>query len=158
MPTDPSSRVFYMNEAAFELPDLPFVDRTVTSLDARTPSGEEIGLRVHRSPLAPGETLRSVVAAHVAEATRSLPSYALLWERDAELAGVPAIELAARWRGESSMLYSRQAHFAVQTPGGDAPSGVQGLWVLISVNGALAETDACDACLEHVVATLRLAR
>jgi len=139
--------VYYMNEAAFELPALAITDTTVTSLDALSPSGEPLGIRVHRMPLPPGKSLREIVADHVEEAKRSLPSYGLEWQRDIEVAGVPAIGIAARWRGDESMNYTRHAHLAVQ-----------GLWLIVSVNGALGDIAAVDACIDHVLGTLRFAR
>ncbi len=141
------SDVFYMNEAAFELPVMGFVDHTVSALDAKTPAGSDIGIRVHRSALAGKETLREIVESHVAEAVRSLPAYSLLWKRDAQFAGASAIELGARWRGDDYMSYSRQAHFAVQ-----------GLWLLVSVNTTLEEIDTADQVIERVLSTLRFAR
>lgn len=139
--------VYYMNEAAFELPDLPMTDVTVTALEAASPSGEPIGIRVHRQPLPAKKTLREIVAEHVAEANRSLPAYALQDQRDIEVAGVPAIAIAARWRGPSGMNYTRHAHLAVQ-----------GLWLIISVNGALGDIDAVDHVITQVLSTLRFAR
>lgn len=141
------SDVFYMNEAVFELPDPGFIDRTVTSLDGKTPSGGDVGIRVHRQPLEPERSLRETVEAHVVEATRSLPAYALLWKRDAEIGGAPAIELAARWRGHEGMAYTRQAHFAVQ-----------GLWLLVSVNVGVDAVDFADQTIDRVLGTLRFAR
>ncbi len=141
------SDVFYMNEAVFELPLMGFVDHTVTHLDGKTPSGGEIGIRVHREVLPAEKTLRAIVDEHVAEAVRSLPAYSLLWTRDAEHGGAAAIEIAARWRGDDSMNYTRQAHFAVQ-----------GLWLLVSVNTTLAEIDVADQAVERVLSTLRFAR
>lgn len=141
------SDVFYMNEAVFELPVMGFADHTVTHLDGKTPSGGEIGIRVHREALAADQTLREIVDAHVAEAVRSLPAYALLWKRDGEHGGAAAIEIAARWRGDEGMNYTRQAHFAVQ-----------GLWLLVSVNTTLAEIDVADEAIERVLSTLRFAR
>lgn len=139
--------VFYMNEAAFELPDLPMVDVTVTAIDATTPSGDPIGIRVHRAPLPPKKTLREIVADHVAEANRSLPSYGLEDQREIEVAGVPAIAIAARWRGKTGMNYTRHAHLAVQ-----------GLWLIVSVNGGLGDIAAVDHVMDHVLSTLRFAR
>jgi hypothetical protein len=139
--------VYYMNEAAFELPDLPLKDVTVTALDATGPSGDPLGIRVHRQPLPPKKTLREIVAEHVAEARRSLPSYELADQREIEVAGVPAIAIAARWRGQAGMNYTRHAHLAVQ-----------GLWLIVSVNGGLGDIAAVDHVVDHVLSTLRFAR
>lgn len=139
--------VYYMNEAAFELPALELVDTTITSIDGTSPSGESMGIRVHRTPLPPNKSLRDIVTEHLAEANRTLPAYALQWQRDIEVSGVPAIELAARWRGTDGMNYTRHAHLAVQ-----------GLWLIVSVNGALGDIAAIDGCIEHVLETFRFAR
>jgi len=141
------SDVYYMNEAVFEVPQQGFVDHTVTALNAITPGGRDIGIRVHRSALPADKPLRVIVDEHVAEATRTLPAYALLWNRDAQIADAAAIELGARWRGEDSMNYSRQAHFAVQ-----------GLWLLVSVNAVLEDLEHADRAMEQVLSTLRFAR
>ncbi len=139
--------VFYMNEAAFELPALELADTTTTAIDGTSPNGESFGIRVHRTPLPAQKTLRDIVAEHVAEANRTLPAYTLAWQRDIEVSGVPAIELAARWRGTDGMNYTRHAHLAVQ-----------GLWLIVSVNGALGDIATIDRCIEHVLGSFRFAR
>jgi hypothetical protein len=142
--------VYYMNEAAFELPDDPgaaLADQTVTELyfpGGSTGGQSPFSLTVHRKPLARGESLTESVAADVREADRSLPSHALLFQRAIEVAGVPAIELAARWRGEESMLYTRQAHLAHA-----------GVVLVLAGNARLQDRDDCDAMMDRVLATFR---
>jgi hypothetical protein len=139
--------VYFMNEAAFELPAVDVVDSSVTSLETRAPSGELIGIRVHRMPLPPDRTLREIVAEHVAEATRTLPAYSVEWQRDVEVSGAPAIEVAARWRARGGMRCSRHVHL-----------GVQGLWLIVSVNGALGDLSTVDVFTDRILGTFRFAR
>jgi hypothetical protein len=133
---------FYMNEAAFDLPDAETADRTVNELVFRAADGASFSLTVHRQPIGPNETLASLVAANLERAQRSLPCQALLFQREIEVAGVPGIEVAVEWRGEQSMLYTRQAHIALR-----------GAWLVFAGNSPLAARDECDALLDRVLAS-----
>lgn len=136
--------VYYMNEAAFELPDAPVVDSTVTMLEMKTPSGSELRLLVQRFPLEVGKSLREVVTSHVGQASRTLRAHAVLFDREVEVGGVPAIDVAARWRGGDEMIYTRQAHVALG-----------GTWLVLAVNAPLEEREVCDEYLNRVLGTLR---
>ncbi len=137
---------YYTNEAAFDLPDMGFTDRTVTFLEGRTPEGGELVLVVQRSPLEVGKSLREVVKGHVAQATRKLRAWSVIFERDGEVSSAPAIELGARFRGsDDGMIYTRQAHLVV----GD-------IWLVVAGNAPLAEREVCDQLIEHVLSTLRV--
>lgn len=136
---------YYTNEAAFDLPDMGFVDRTVTLLQAESPGGGEIALLLQRFPLPVGKSLRDVVKTHLGQSTRSLRAYSVIFERDSEVSSAPAIEIAFRWRGEDNMVYTRQAHLVVGTQ-----------WLVVAANAPLAERETCDQLLEHVLSTLRV--
>jgi hypothetical protein len=136
--------MFYMNEAAFDLPDAPAADGTVHELIFKAADGASFSLTVHRQPLPPGETLASLVAANIEKAKRSLPSHTLLLQRQIEVAGVTGIEVAVEWRGEQSMLYTRQAHLPLD-----------GAWLVFAGNSPLAARAECDALLDRVLASFR---
>jgi hypothetical protein len=134
----------YMNEAAFDLPDAGFVDRTVTYLEGKSPRGTDIVLLVERSPFPEGKTLRQSASQHVNDARKRLRAYAVLFERDSEVAGLPAIDIGVRWRDDKGMVYTRQAHLAV----GDT-------LLIVAGEAPLDEREHCDTCVEHVLASLR---
>lgn len=134
---------YYTNEAAFDLPEIGFKDKTVTLLEAQTPKGAEMALMLQRFPLPVGKSLRETVQAHLAGATRKLRGWTVLFERDIEISASPAIELGASWRGEGGMVYTRQAHLAVGNT-----------WLVVAGNAPLAEREAGDQVFEHVISTL----
>jgi hypothetical protein len=137
--------IYYMNEAAFELPEAKFVDNTVTMLEFKAPSGAELRLTIQRFPLEDGKSLRDVVTSHVGQASRTLRAHAVLWNRDSEISGAAAIEVAARWRGSDYMVYTRQAHLAIEM-----------IWLVIAGNAPLEEREICDEYLDRVLGTLRI--
>lgn len=136
---------YYMNELAFDLPDAGFVDRTVYDLDGELPGGDVLGLLVLREPIPPGKSLREVVDEHRLREAKRLGAYAVLGEREAEIAGAPAIELSSRWRHERGVFYTREAHLA---------AGHTRL--VFALTTVLERREACDEHLERVLATLRL--
>lgn len=133
---------YYTNEAAFGLPEAVIADRTATELVFDAGGGAPLGLTIHRIPLPAGESLSALVAANQREADRSLPSYAVLFQREAEMAGAPALELAAEWHGKDGMLYTRQAHVALD-----------GVWLVFAGTGPRGARERCDALMDRVVAT-----
>jgi hypothetical protein len=133
-----------MNEASFDLPDAGFVDRTVTYLGGKAPSGAECALMVERSPLPAGKSLRQAAAEHMTDCKKRLRGYALLFDRVTEIAGVPAVEIAARWRDDAGLVYSRQAHLVLGSTR-----------LIVAGECPMEEKEFCDACVEHVLATLR---
>jgi hypothetical protein len=133
---------FYMNEAAFDLPVRDIADRTVNELIFESSDGSSFSLTVHRQSIPPNETLASLVAANLEKALRALPFHSLLFQREIELAGVPGIDVAVQWRGEQSMLYTRQAHIALR-----------GAWLVFAGNAPLAARAECDALLGRVLAS-----
>jgi hypothetical protein len=139
--------VYYMNEAAFALPDdadAAPLDSTVTELRFAAGGGESFSLTVHRRPLVAGESLPAAVAANERDAARTLPSHAVLFQREIEIAGAPAIEIGASWRGKQSMLYTRQAHLALG-----------GALLVLAGNAPLDARSECDAMMDRVIATFR---
>ncbi len=136
---------YYVNEAAFELPDLEFSDRTVNELAATTDSGAELDVLVARTPLPSGKSLLDVVKAHQDQERRSLRAWAIVFEREGVFDGSAAIEVGIRWRGDDGMVYQRQTHL-----------GLADHVLLLVANGPLEERPACDACMDRMLATLKL--
>lgn len=137
--------LYYTNELAFELPQLPFVDETVTMLHAKTEGGRNITMILQRFPMPADRSVRDIAQDHVTQAQRTLPAYALLEERPIELAGREGLEITVRWRGEKSMIYTRQAFFTLP-----------GLWLLLAGNADMIDRAYCDQTFEHMVRTMRL--
>jgi hypothetical protein len=135
---------YYMNEASFDLPDVGYVDRTVTHLEGKAPSGIIVALMVERSPFSGEKTLREAAEAHMNATRKRLRGYTLLLDREGEVAGVPAVEMAARWRDSAGYVYSRQAHLVLG-----------GALLLVAGETAMEEQAFCDAYVEHVIASLR---
>jgi hypothetical protein len=136
---------FYMNEGAFDLPDLGFTDQTVHLFSAPLEGGGELGLVIARSKLPPGKTLADVVAAHVERESKTLRAFSVLSRREAQLENVPAIDVACRYRSGAEMTYQRQFHFVAY-----------GLWLLVGTSAPLEKRAACDECLGHVLGSFRL--
>jgi hypothetical protein len=136
---------YYLNEAAFSLPDRPFVDRTVHVLEAPLPDGDALGVLVLRRRIAEGKSLRETVDEHLADDAKRLSGFTVQGRAETTIAGAPAIVLCARWRHSGKVLYQRQAHVAVGWA-----------WLLFSVNGPLSAREACDEAFEGMVETLVL--
>ena len=133
-----------MNEASFDLPGVGFVDRTVTYLEGKAPSGAAVVLMVERSPFPEGKSLRQAASAHVNDGKKRLRGYSLLFDRVSEIAGAPAIELGARWRDDAGLVYSRQAHLVL------GPT-----LLIVAGESPMEEQEFCDAFVAHVLASLR---
>lgn len=136
---------YYLNEGAFELPEVGLVDRTVNVFDAKLEGEGDLGLLVCRTKIPAGKSLRELVAAHVLHEAKRFGGYSILDEREASYAGVPAIEICSRWRHEGTVLYQRQAHLAAFDT-----------WMLFGMTAPLAERALCDASLDRILTTLRL--
>lgn len=113
-------------------------------LSVASGDGGPITLTVHRQPLPPGESLSAVVAKGRQQAGRSLPSHAVLFQRDVEMASLPAIEIAAEWRDEGQPVYTRQAHVVLD-----------GVWLIFAGNVPIAERPRCDALMMRLVSSFQ---
>lgn len=142
---------YYMNEAAFDLPSVGFVDQTVTYLEAPVPgsnggeSEDRIALLVERQPLPEGKSLREAASDHINEARTRLGNYMVIFENTREIAETQAVEYAARWRDEQGMVYTRTAHLTRGTT-----------WFIVATEGPLEHRGFCDEMLEHVLSTFRM--
>ncbi|MBL9023023.1 MAG: DcrB-related protein [Myxococcales bacterium] len=135
---------YFVNEASFQLPDAEFIDKTVNVLETRTASGGELGIVMSRTRMPREKTLRQMVDEHIAEEKRALRAYAVLFEREIQVANVPAIEVGVRWRIDSGMVYHRHVHVAVWDT-----------YLLVSTNTALQEQAICDMVMDQVLQTFR---
>jgi hypothetical protein len=135
---------YYTNWAAFELPDVPFVDRTTHCVEIIDPAHPGVLLVVVRADFPAGKTLRELAAGRVAEEMAQIKGYAVLANEETEWAGTPAFEICSRWRHEGRAVYQRQAHLAL----GDS-------WTYFSVSGPLDHRDACDAYLGRLRRTFQ---
>jgi hypothetical protein len=137
---------FYMNEAMFDLPDAGFVDRTVTYLAGKAPSGANMVLLVERRAHPVDRSLRQVVFEHGLVSMRKLLGYTVLFEREIEVASHPAIDVGARWRAEDGEpVYTRRAHLSLGS-----------IWFMIVGEAPITERETCDACVDHVLGSLRM--
>jgi hypothetical protein len=136
---------YYLNEAAFSLPDRPFVDRTVHVLEAPLPDGDALGVLVMRRRIAEGKSLRETVDEHLADDAKRLAGFALIDRAEATVAGAPAILVCGRWRHSGKILYQRQAHLALGWA-----------WVFFAANAPLSAREACDEAFEGILGSLVL--
>jgi hypothetical protein len=134
---------YYLNEAAFTLPDVGFVDRTVHVLEARLPGGDSLGFLVTRRPLAVGKSLRDMAQEHLHEDARRLTGFAILEEAETTVAGAPAISFRSRWRHSGDVLYQRQVHLAALE-----------VWMLFAMTAPLSERELCDRAFDMVLSSL----
>lgn len=136
---------YYTNEAAFDLPDIGFADRTTHLLELIQPAGEEIALVIVRDAMPAGKTLRELVASRVADEMVRLKGYTILETREAAWSTAPAVEVASRWRHEGAAIYQRQAHLALEDQ-----------WLYLALSAPFARRARCDEWMEEIRTTLRL--
>jgi hypothetical protein len=93
-----------------------------------------------------GKGLRQVVDALGKDTMARFLGYQVLFEREIEVASQPALDVGARWRGETGdPVYVRRTHLAL----GET-------WLIITGEAPIAEREFCDAYTEHVLASLRI--
>lgn len=136
--------VYFVNEAAFEIADGLFEDRTVHVLAARDDLPGDVSLLVTRSGYRPGESLLDAVARHVDRERRSFSGWGELMTRQGIVDGAPLVEICTRWRGSGGLVYQHQAHI-----------GLERAILLIVATGPVAEREACDAHVERALRTFR---
>lgn len=133
---------YFVDEAAFDLPDLGFVDLTTHRLERRS---SPLVLRAQRGEIPPGKGLEDIVDQRVRDADIEVRGHRVTARRALEIAGCPAIEIVSEWRGDAQINHTRQAYLAI----GDR-------WVVLSVSGARDEREACDAILDRAIETFRV--
>jgi len=137
---------YYMNEAMFDLPDAEFVDRSITYLWGNAPSGADVLVLVERRILEEDQPLRAAVAQIGNDAKEELRGYAVMFERDVEVSGLPAIDVGARWREEDGTpMYTRRVHVALGLT-----------WMIFTGEVPMVDREFCDAHIDHIVGSLQL--
>lgn len=137
--------VYYVNEAAFELPWDGATDRSVNVFEKILDDDNHLSVSVQRGAYERGETLEAVIVKQLDKANRSLRSHEILGRRDLDVGGRAAVDVAARWRSEKSVIYTRQC--VVDTGAG---------WILFASNAPIAFRGDADAGLERVLGSLRM--
>ena len=135
---------YYMNEGAFELPDVDFRDRTTHVLEADV-GGHSLTLVVVRSTLPEGKTLRQMAQLRVLDEMQRLAGYTVLAEREASWSGQPALEFASRWRHEGRVIYQQQGHLALGAT-----------WIYLALSACFEAQAVVDTWFEHIRETFRL--
>jgi hypothetical protein len=138
---------YCMNEAMFDLPERPFVDKTMHALECKLPSGKMLGVFVHRRPIDEGKSLRDLVGANVALNDTRLSAYAVLDDVEASIGGQPGILVRTRWRHRGVMFYQLQAHVVCE-----------GTHMIFAVSGPLDEQAVCDLTFDSIVESLSFRR
>ena len=101
---------------------------------------------VERRALPVNTSLRQAVAALVKDEMTRQVGYQVLFEREIEVAQIPALDVGARFRTEAGdPVYARRAHLALGST-----------WMMIVGEAPFAEREFCDAYVDHVLASLRL--
>jgi hypothetical protein len=136
---------FYLNWAAFELPEAEVIDRTTHTIEIRHPDHESFGLVVRQMPMPFGKTVRQMAAERMAAEMARLSGYTVLESREVVWCDAPGIEVVARWRGEGEVFFQRQVHFELG-----------GVLRAFSLAGPLASRAACDEWFEQIRTSLRL--
>jgi hypothetical protein len=134
---------YYANEAVFDLPERPFLDKTVHALQADLPDGNKLAVFVHRRPIEAGRSLRALVDQHVASNQTRLHAFTVLDEAEAIVGGQVAIVLRTRFRLEGAAFYQREAHVAVE-----------GTALILAVSAPDTERAAGDETFASIVQTL----
>jgi hypothetical protein len=134
---------YYVNEAVLDLPERPFVDRTIHALEAELPGGQKLAVFVFRRPIEGGKSLRQLVDEDVALNRTRLHAYAVLDEAPADVGGLPGILVRARWRSGAATFCQRQAHVVV----GDER-------MIFAVTTPLAEQAAGDETFDGILQTI----
>jgi hypothetical protein len=136
---------YYMNEAAFDLPAAGFCDLSVTHLAAPSPAGGVMVL-IERRRVPPGKSLREAVASREVNLKTRTFGYALVSQREIEVATHPALDTSARWRTAGGLtIYTRTTHLRLDAT-----------WIVVTGEAHWAERGLCDGYVDHILATLRL--
>jgi hypothetical protein len=141
-------RQYYVNEAAFGLPEAPFVDRTLHRLSAALPGAEDpLTLEIRRVPMGPNVSLRQRVDEAIETEASKGDGFAVIDLVEAALDGAPALLLRARRRKHDDVTVELQAHVAL----GDT-------WLSFVVAGPASHRKSCEATFDRLVHGLRWRR
>lgn len=135
---------YYVNEAAFALPERDFVDRTLHRLESPLPGADDpLGVEVRRVPIRPGETLRQLVDQEVGMSKEKVSGFTLVGDAEIAIGGAPAIVLRARLRARDVAYCQLQAHVAFEDT-----------WIAFIVTGPHSERAACEEAFDRMVRSI----
>lgn len=134
---------YYIDEAALDLPERTFVDKTIHGLEHELPGGKALCVFVHRSPIEAGKSLRELVKDNVALNVKRLLGFEVLAETEASVGGRPGIFVRARWRNQGTAFYQRQAHVVFE-----------GVWMIFAVSAPVEEETLCDETFDEIVGSI----
>lgn len=133
---------YYINEAAFALPDWTFIDRTVHILEAPLSGDVPLSVAIRRLPMNE-KNLRTLVDEEVATTTAKTKGFTVIDEEEVLVADATGILIRARCRFREVAHYQRQAHFAYDDT-----------WISFAVAGPYADRAACDETFDRIVHSL----
>lgn len=134
---------YYVNEAAFTLPDLGFVDRTLHRLESPLPGEDPLGVEIRRLPMPAGKSLRQLVDEEIAATKEKVSGFTLAEDAEVALAGAPAIVVRARFRARDAVYVRLEAHVALEET-----------WITLVVTGPSVERAACEETFDRIVQSL----
>ncbi|NUP06027.1 MAG: DcrB-related protein [Polyangiaceae bacterium] len=134
---------YYLNEAVIDLPERPFVDKTIHGLESKLPGDKTLGVLVHRRPVEGERSLHALVAENVALNQKRLMAFKVLDEAEGSVGGVPGILLRTSWHNERATYYQLQAHVVFD-----------GKVMIFAVSGPIEEQAACDETFQSILQTI----
>jgi hypothetical protein len=140
---------YYLDEAAFTLPDLGFVDRTLHRLESPLPdadgaSDDPLGVEIRRLPIERGKRLRELVDGDIASTRAKVNGFMVLDEVSISLSGAPAILVRSRFRARDVAYCQLKAH-----------AQLEATWLTVVVTGPYRERAACDEAFDRIVQSLQ---
>lgn len=135
---------YYVNEAAFSLPQRPLIDRTLHRLMAPLEGEEDpLAIEIRRVPMDPEKSLREVVAAEHA----TLSGIVSAETSATSLDGTPALIVRAKLRARDTLYVRLEAHVVFD-----------GTWLAFVVTAPGAHRAACEQTFERLTSGLRWRR
>lgn len=139
---------YYVNEAAFGLPERPWVDRTLHRLSAPSEGEEDaIAVEIRRIPMKHEESLRALVDGAVEAEVAKQNGFSVASRAEALLDGAPALLVRGRSREGDSVRLRFEAHVALE-----------GMWLAFVVTGPSSRRAVCEETFDRLVAGLRWRR
>ncbi|MBL8743140.1 MAG: DcrB-related protein [Myxococcales bacterium] len=133
---------YYLNEAAFTLPDRGFVDLTLHRLESPLAGEDPLAIEIRRLPMDAGKSLRALVDEEVTSTKTRVDGFTIVEDGEVSLGGngAPAIVLRARMRARDQLYVQRQAHVAFEDT-----------WIAFIVTSPSTERVACDETFDRIL-------
>lgn len=135
---------YYTNHGVFDLPEIGFEDETVHLFRKKLPEDGEAGLMVVHTKLPQDRTFQESVQHRIQEQAKRFTGHMVLKAEERRVADLPAFDVAARWFEQHKSVYNRQVHLVAD-----------GGWMIFAMSSPLAERDACDEVMDHILGTFR---